>query len=368
MELKIAILGYYGFGNAGDEAVLDGIVESLIYASKKENLNASFTVLSSQPENTAKRLPVKALDRKNFMDVFKALWKADVFILGGGSLFQDITGRGLSVMYYAAITILAYILRKKIVFYAQGVGPVKKPLNRCLAAFAARLSKVLGVRDNASMLELRNMGVSDKTIILTADPAFVLSPSKNSKKVDEILRKLPEKNLIGVMIRDWYDMDICFDEIKKALSYFCKKNDFKAVVFPMQKNKDRDLSMKLAKDLDDEAIFIEDELDSHEILALFKRFDLVLAMRLHALIFSSIAGVPMVGIGYDPKVNALLSQIGIEFSIDTQKVSEKKLFDALSKALREKELIKEKLLEKAADLKHLAKEFAKTVIEKVKRG
>ena len=38
--------------------------------------------------------------------------------------------------------------------------------------------------------------------------------------------------------------------------------------------------------------------------------DLMLAIRLHALIFAGVMGVPMIGISYDPKIDRFLASIG----------------------------------------------------------
>ena len=45
---KILISGYYGFANAGDEAMLTAIIESLRQVEK----NVELTVLSGNPEDS----------------------------------------------------------------------------------------------------------------------------------------------------------------------------------------------------------------------------------------------------------------------------------------------------------------------------
>ena len=57
------------------------------------------------------------------------------------------------------------------------------------------------------------------------------------------------------------------------------------------------------------AILAESQ-QGEQVSALFAQMDVVLSMRLHALIFSAVHGVPLVGIVYDPKVSAFLDSVG----------------------------------------------------------
>ena len=47
---KIVISGYYGFANAGDEAMLTAIVKSL----RKTEASVDLTVISGNPQSTAR--------------------------------------------------------------------------------------------------------------------------------------------------------------------------------------------------------------------------------------------------------------------------------------------------------------------------
>ena len=57
--MKILLSGYYGFDNAGDDAVLFAIVQALREMVK----DGKITVLSNQPEKTAKEFGVNAVNR-----------------------------------------------------------------------------------------------------------------------------------------------------------------------------------------------------------------------------------------------------------------------------------------------------------------
>ena len=56
---RIVISGYYGFGNAGDEAMLAAILEAILEVVP----DADITVISGNPKVTAERHGIKAVGR-----------------------------------------------------------------------------------------------------------------------------------------------------------------------------------------------------------------------------------------------------------------------------------------------------------------
>ncbi|MBQ6737281.1 MAG: polysaccharide pyruvyl transferase family protein, partial [Synergistaceae bacterium] len=81
---KIALLGYYGFGNLGDELLLRSSIEIL------ENVNIKrekIVVLSNNPAETSEVFKVKSVNRWKFSEVRTALKQSEFLVLGGGGLF-----------------------------------------------------------------------------------------------------------------------------------------------------------------------------------------------------------------------------------------------------------------------------------------
>ena len=76
-----------------------------------------------------------------------------------------------------------------------------------------------------------------------------------------------------------------------------------------------------------------------EIIGFLGRMKSVMAMRLHALIFSAARSVPLIGISYDPKVAAFLDYIAqtnyIDFDALTDVEQLKPMIDAAVGADRE---------------------------------
>ena len=119
---KIIISGYYGFGNLGDEAILISIIDRLNAEIENPEIVVLYTKAESEQLKVYKN--VRCVYRMNPLAIFFEMINADLVISGGGGLLQDSTGF-TTVFYYLAIVKMALFLKKKILFYAQGIGPVK---------------------------------------------------------------------------------------------------------------------------------------------------------------------------------------------------------------------------------------------------
>ena len=72
-----------------------------------------------------------------------------------------------------------------------------------------------------------------------------------------------------------------------------------------------------------------------EIVALIRRMSLVIAMRLHTLIFAAGQGVPMVGVVYDPKVSGFLDYLGQDLYLPLEEANAASLCDLIDTAMAE---------------------------------
>ena len=99
---NIVISGYYGFGNAGDEAMLCAIIDAI----RKEEADAHITVISGNPKETSKKHNINAVGTFSALGILKAIAHSDLVISGGGSLLQDATSIR-NTYYYLSIMALA---------------------------------------------------------------------------------------------------------------------------------------------------------------------------------------------------------------------------------------------------------------------
>jgi polysaccharide pyruvyl transferase CsaB len=117
--VRILISGYYGFGNLGDEALLEVIVSRI----RARFPGVTMDVLSATPEETSARLNVEATPRWDARAVRGAIDRADIVLSGGGGLLQNATSLR-SLLYYVGIIRRAVKGGRKVMIFAQSIGPL----------------------------------------------------------------------------------------------------------------------------------------------------------------------------------------------------------------------------------------------------
>lgn len=323
-KADVVISGYYGFGNMGDETLLDIISSS----AAREIPSVKIAALTKSPKKDRTRTGLKCVSRFNFVGVWHEISRAKVLISGGGSLLQDKTSKR-SLRYYAWVMNAAHILKKKVYVYANGIGPVSDERNRRLTARVVMQSELVTVRDNGSKNELLALGVDENKINVSADPAFLISPDEKSKRyADELAEKFGRFMVVSVRPLDNSAPGSPLTErdeenllaVEKAVTDIAKKYSLTPVILPMQCSRDSEISERLSKELAKNGIKapVYVPRSSGELVCVLGKAMLVIGMRLHAVIFASSASSPVIGLSYDPKVAGFMHELGQDYVIDLE--------------------------------------------------
>lgn len=294
--MKVVISGYYGFDNIGDEAILKSIIASL----KKEKTDIEITVLSNNPKHTEKNYNVKSVNRWNLPNIYKELLNSDGLISGGGSLLQDITS-SRSIVYYTSIMGLAKLAKKPIFIYAQGVGPINKKVNRSITKHFLDKVDYISLRDEDSANLVKSIGVN-KNIEVVPDPVMGL----DIPYIEPVIRN---KSYIIVSVRKWNNADKGY---LKNIAIACDnivKQGIDVLLLPMHGNLDEETSRELSMLMNQKVEILSSNMNMEEKLKYIKSAKLIIAMRLHALIFAGTVNTPMIGISYDPKIDSYLNLV-----------------------------------------------------------
>ncbi len=305
---KIVISGYYGFANAGDEAMLTAIIKAL----RSREATAKLTVISGNPQVTAARHGVTSIHRFNPFAIVAALQESDLLISGGGSLLQDVTSRK-SLLYYLSVLALGRWCGKKVMLFAQGIGPIRSCLLRRLTRFVCSSVDLITVRDTDSLEELKRIGIPEEKVVLTADAVLTLQQAEIAQG-RELLRQFGvpvDKRLIAVSVRKWQDGGNYLKVLAEAADGLIEKYDAHVVLLPLQYPVDIGACRKVRQHMsNDEACTVLDaSCDTEQFLSLIGNFALLIGMRLHALIFAAVMRIPFVGVSYDPKVDGFIKEV-----------------------------------------------------------
>lgn len=342
MAKRILFSGYFGFGNAGDEAVLAAALAQ--FRGLRPDLE--FCVASGSPAATRRDHRVRAFNRYSPLATLAALRNCDLFISGGGSLLQDRTSTR-SLSFYLFQMKLARWLKKPVMIFAQGIGPLDRPESRVQVAAALKEAAAITVRDAESAELLRSMGVGESggpEVEVTADMAFALKPEVTQRISDLAL----ERPVVAVALRPWPGAERLIEPVGEALASLEGEARFQG--WALQPDQDLPVMKSLAARVPGMTL-VEQPLQPEEWAALAGWSDVVLAMRLHALIFGLARATPALGIAYDPKVESLLTRMRSRPVGDASGVDAAALCVALRGALSEPESRRQ---DRAARAEHLA--------------
>lgn len=357
---KIVISGYYGFDNAGDEAVLYAIVQALRNAY---NNQVDLVVLSNKPEETIRDFGVAAVNRWDMKAVYKTIKNSDLLVSGGGSLLQDVTSNR-SVIYYTTVIAMAKHLKKKIVFYAQGVGPLNSGLSRFLVKRAANKAHAVFVRDEASKSLLKKIGVSKPQIEVVMDPVVGMTLSQTDwdegKAIFEKHVVSDGLKTVGFYLRNWKVEGDFHDRFASMVNRLIESG-YHPVFVPMHYPSDVEAAEKIATTLNGNYTIIKAHYAPQQILALTKQLDFVVAMRLHGMIMAANAQVPFMGISYDPKIEAFAKAVAFGEVFDVNPFDENACFESLINQLSAITSLKQELESKHHALYDLATKPAQTI-------
>ena len=349
---KILISGYYGFDNSGDDAILKAIVKDI----REENSKINITVLSNNPPKTEEIYGVRAINRFNLREILREMKNIDLFISGGGSLLQDVTSTR-SLIYYLATMSLAKIYKKPVMVYANGIGPIDKKINRYLTRKILNKIDLISLRDEASREYILQLGVKNDNIYVTADPVFTLLPS-SEEVISKIFRdeNIPRnKKLVGISIRQWKKDDNLIEVISNTIKYMLNTYDVNIVLIPMHYPEDLDISFEVENMVKHEGCYVMRERYSvEEIMGVIKELEIIIAMRLHSLIYAATQEVPIVGLVYDPKVEGILHSLGMEYMCNVEDLNYERLVENVDYVWENKIELKEKLKLQDEDLKKKA--------------
>lgn len=313
---RVLISGYYGFHNTGDEAILTAICQLL------EPYALDIHVLTAHADHQLQGCHFTPLPRLDLGAIIRTLKQTDLFISGGGGLFQDVTGFG-SIPYYGGLLMLARQMGVPTLIFSQGLGPLRRPLSRLAVRQIFQRVSAITLRDQDSIALLQETGLRTPPIQLSADPVLNLRGMPPGRAT-EILQQEgldPQQPVIGVSIRPWKSwFEKQLKSFTAVLAQFARQTGAQLLLIPFQPNQDTWMCLEAAYSIQTRPSgcvppirVLQGHYSPLEIHSLIGRLDLMIGMRLHALIMAASNRIPAVGIVYDPKVRSFAEMVGTPY-------------------------------------------------------
>lgn len=320
--MRYLVSGYYGEGNAGDEAILAGIIKAI----SEQDPGASFLVLSFCPSDTERRHKVEAISTslRRPARLLAAMHSADVLLSGGGSILHeadfDLYGRHFlfragklrPIPYFLSIVMMARAVGLPVMWYAQGLGPLHTASARLAVKMAGSASQILTWRDREAAALAYECGIEGPLQRVVPDPAYALSPADPTQAWEVLGRAgVPAgAPLLMVCPRPWLRHTSYLDALVAGIAEVAERDALWVVFLAFQDRTDGPLCDELAARpaLAGRAAAVRGVEDPGLLASLLSQALVAVTVRLHAGILAATAGTPTVAVVYDPKVDSFARQ------------------------------------------------------------
>jgi polysaccharide pyruvyl transferase CsaB len=316
---RVVLAGWYGAGNLGDELLLE------IISGWVRDSGAVPVAISTHPDWTRQTLGIEAVGYGDLPAIVEALAEADLFVLGGGGLFQDYNEFDLAsltrfpawnVSQYAQFLFLADELGLPTLALAQGVGPLRGSQGREIAADVFSRADGVSVRDDDSARLLQEIGV-DRVVPVAPDPAWSWRPANGGRSsLRQMYPQLADRPVLAMILRDW-PFDAGWESACAGALSHAVPDGWGVLWLDFHRPPDAaatghsEIARRMVSRLRTGAHAVWDGAGVHEAVHLLAQCDACVAMRLHGVLLAAANGLPVVAIEYDGKVSSLARDLSI---------------------------------------------------------
>lgn len=324
LQKKVAVLGWYGYRNIGDELILYSLL-------KKIRSFANITIISKNPKESKNIYGEKSI---TYLDLFIKINEFRILIMGGGQIFNDRRRRTIPlwILYFSLLRLINPNL--KIYLINQGLEVYRKISYILLRNFLKFIDSI-SVRDLLSYNILKkiynNNNDNDINIHLGPDIVFTLYPE--IKKI----KKINNKNFIGINFRhkNWWSNKA---NIKLTINLIKRINKLSNITYYLPFRlpgieKYDDLIPFLKELKNDEIKIYIPKFNKNLFKSLFNLFGMTkffIGTSYHSLVLSYLFNIPFLSIPYQKKCNIFMKNNGLSYFLisdksDLNKIKKKKL-------------------------------------------
>lgn len=328
--LKICLVGYYGYGNFGDDVMLKILVDYFL------NNKVEITVLTKREiKELSNDVNQIIINKNNFITYIKEFLNNDLIIWGGGTCFfaKDKNSSGLIGLLRRII--ITTLVNKKFIFLGVGAENPNSKYEKFLYYIISKLSYRIIVRDPYSLEILSKF---KKSCLLINDLTYLHKPEINhSSSVNDkyMLVSLAGYNHVFIQL------DKICDFIKNLYLFY----GIEVRLISMHDGIDDELNLHVFNKLKSTInIKLSNASTMYTRLNEISNAYFVLGMRLHSIVLADVLNVPVFAISYQDKINKYMKSLPVfkynRFFNLTDVYSPLHLFNSIQEQL-ESQLIEE---------------------------
>jgi colanic acid/amylovoran biosynthesis protein len=269
---------------------------------------------------------------------------ADIIVSSGGTYLVENYSLAHRIFDYK----ISQYLGRPLIFFTQSLGPFSNPsIRKSLKRIFDRSILIL-VRDKQSLNNLTDMGVSNRSIHITADAAFALTDPVAVETAKNATRRPGSPLKVAISAREWRHFKTVApaDGMRQYLQSLCAlsahliERHGAEITFlstcqgmPEYWTDDSKVARKIVEGLPyhlRSSVSVDAGFHHPKDLAeMLKSYDLVVATRMHMAILALGAGTPVLPIAYEFKMRELFERLGQgNWVQDIEKISPESLIRA----------------------------------------
>jgi colanic acid/amylovoran biosynthesis protein len=304
--------------------------------------------------------PVHPFLSKEQNTFLQAYFNADLVVSAPGNFLYSSGKFGLS--FLAAIFTMAYALwaGKPLYLLPQSVGPLKRNWERWLIRLVFNRARLVMVREEVSLQQIRQARVTNPQVRIQPDMAFsyTAAPEEDAKRwlLTHGIATGRDVPLLGVTAINWgaqTGQHALQSQYESALAgvarYFVERMHGKVVFYPqvigtVAYADDRIPARRVIDsllDINDHVTLIDIPPSPAVLKAAYGLMDIFIGTRMHSNIFALCGGVPILAIAYRHKTQGIMHMLGLdEWNIDIQAASDSTLIERLSALWEQREAVR----------------------------
>jgi polysaccharide pyruvyl transferase WcaK-like protein len=105
---------------------------------------------------------------------------------------------------------------------------------------------------------------------------------------------------------------------------------------------------ELERRLEGRVVALKGKYPPEEMLSIIGNMDLLVGVRLHALIYAAVMDVPMIAVSYDPKINSFMHSLGMKAMSAVGDFKSDYFMEEFDKTLRDSKAVRRNIGERVA--------------------